>query len=349
MPKRKSSRKSTSPYARTVVQPPTGAPELHPSASSAIVPQTSTLVTPTASPSVLNSTAVINPPLPVYQPLVTPGAMAQVQPAPSVVAPPEGLSNEQFQALLQAVQNPQAQGNVQVNPIPIPSVNSALGLNVSHQIKQKIVLGEYIDFGQLLGNNSNRQGPEFLTLVGGHIHVQSKGASTKITSIEQWTDAFLIYASIYAYVHPEAFQGLLKYLSNIRLGASRTNSMGWKLYDEQFRCKKAMDHSLDWGVIDQELWLIYMQGGQSVGDTQTPTRQYLKCFNFNNGFCPMSTCRLLQSCLNCSGNHPVNRCFQRTQTRAPGPRPRMQLPVASTPRYSYARMQRPLGPRSHYH
>jgi hypothetical protein len=56
----------------------------------------------------------------------------------------------------------------------------------------------------------------------------------KITNIELWTDAFLIFLSIYCSAHAQKIQGLMTYMNTVRLGAKRcvTNNFGWKQYDE---------------------------------------------------------------------------------------------------------------------
>jgi hypothetical protein len=49
-----------------------------------------------------------------------------------------------------------------------------------------------------------------------------------------------------------------KYMSMVRLGASRCANLGWKMYDEQFRLRKTQDPACSWSLVDYELWLIYM-------------------------------------------------------------------------------------------
>ena len=46
-------------------------------------------------------------------------------------------------------------------------------------------------------------------------------ASNKITNIEKWTDAFIVYFSIYASAHPTSVHGLFKYIRDVRMGAVR--------------------------------------------------------------------------------------------------------------------------------
>ena len=57
----------------------------------------------------------------------------------------------------------------------------------------------------------------------------------KIMNIEQWTDAFLVFTSIYCQAHPGKFQDFLKYINNIRIAEKRCHlNLGWKQCDVQF-------------------------------------------------------------------------------------------------------------------
>ena len=60
----------------------------------------------------------------------------------------------------------------------------------------------------------------------GQIKVKPKSKEKNITNISEWTDAFLICSAIYLKKYPEQTQAMLKYLSSIRLGASRIQHMG---------------------------------------------------------------------------------------------------------------------------
>lgn len=64
--------------------------------------------------------------------------------------------------------------------------------------------------------------------------IEPERVSVKITNVQHWTDAFLIFSSIYAFVHPEKKIGLLKYIHTLRLGATWCAGIGLKFYDEQF-------------------------------------------------------------------------------------------------------------------
>lgn len=123
--------------------------------------------------------------------------------------------------------------------------------------------------------------------------------TTRITSIEKWTNAFLNYISIYTAVHPLKSQQLIKYMHNVRLGAHNSNE--WVSYHEQFRLRIAHNPSQDWGLIDNELWLLFMTEN-SHKPFYTP---HHKCFDYN----------LKANCykphypyLKCNGNHPSMMC-----------------------------------------
>ena len=57
-------------------------------------------------------------------------------------------------------------------------------------------------------------------------------ASNKITTIEKWADAFIVYFRIYASAHPTSVQGLFKYIRNVRMGAAKGGG-GWKYWMEK--------------------------------------------------------------------------------------------------------------------
>lgn len=64
------------------------------------------------------------------------------------------------------------------------------------------------------------------------------------------------------YIYLEKFPGkgqeLLKYIHNNRLAASRMGHAGWSKYDEQYRFKKIGTRSHYGGIVDSELWVMYI-------------------------------------------------------------------------------------------
>ena len=121
-------------------------------------------------------------------------------------------------------------------PVGINKASDDLAKNVSQNLKQKIVAGEFIDLALLLTNSSasDLNNSQKISFIQGELVIQPKQTQHKFTTIETWTDSFIIYMSIYCSVHIEKFPEILKYLHVINLRA-KMSSFGWKSYDEQFR------------------------------------------------------------------------------------------------------------------
>ena len=68
-------------------------------------------------------------------------------------------------------------------------------------------------------------------------------------------------------------------MHTIRLGASRSSSLGWRDYDVQFRLKKERNPGVSFANVDQELWLLYMQGPLAPGYINKD--QEGKCYDYN--------------------------------------------------------------------
>ena len=121
--------------------------------------------------------------------------------------------------------------------LPNPSVHVTLGVNNSFSNREKIINGQYLDLGGLLETRMRDHNDRAINLVNGELCARER-SSPKIATIEQWTDAFILFMNIYVDAHPNKIHQLLKYLHSIQLGASRFSGQGWVLYAEQFRLKK---------------------------------------------------------------------------------------------------------------
>lgn len=123
-------------------------------------------------------------------------------------------------------------------PNVLPKASDQFGANVSQSLKQKIASGEYIDLALLLSNSNSTSSNENqkVAFVQGELVIQSKQSHKKITTVELWTNAFIIYMCIFCSAHPGKVNEFLKYMHLIRLGAKRY-PFGWQSYDEQFRLR----------------------------------------------------------------------------------------------------------------
>ncbi|XP_050404842.1 uncharacterized protein LOC126820768 [Patella vulgata] len=199
--------------------------------------------------------------------------------------------------------------NIECLPTMSESVHDVLGNNISQSMRQKIARGEYVDLAHLITKTNS--GKTALVLNDEGEIVTREKLTHSVLTIDSWTDAFLVYISIYLRGHPERVQEMLKYMHTIRLAASR--GYGWSSYDEQFRLKRSLDPSSSWSSVDFELWLIHMADGKSV--TKPSIKLTGKCFDFNyKGYCSKTSCQYWHNCMSCAGNHPVVACnVQNTQ------------------------------------
>ena len=120
------------------------------------------------------------------------------------------------------------------------------GYHVDKATRQKIVSGENVHLGALLVRDPTMTQASTLSLdTQGQLVAQPKSVA-KIASIDNWTEAFLIFASIYLEAHPDKTQQILKYMNDIRLGAETTKT------DEQYTLKLSISPINNWGggVID---------------------------------------------------------------------------------------------------
>lgn len=206
-----------------------------------------------------------------------------------------------------------------VQPPITNSTQLSIGYHVDNATKHKIVNGEYINLGSLLVRDPTKSQSSTLTLdAQGQLVTQPKPTS-KISNVKNWTDAFLIYASIYLEAHPSRMQQLLKYMHDIRLGAEK--AVGWVTYDEQYRLRKAINPSSNWGIIDSELWLVYMNPTSTAPQqSNQQSSTYYKCYDYNyRAICQRTQCPYLHRCLKCNNSHPVVHCIKAQPNANQGP------------------------------
>ena len=202
----------------------------------------------------------------------------------------------------------------------LPSVHSHIGFHVTQTVKDKIIQGQYVELAALLDNTGQgvQTGHRLVVSGSGQITVAQQSAR-RISGIEEWSDAFLVYSSIFLAAHPHRIQEVLKYFSTIRLAAGRHSGQGWLSYDHQFRLRLGYNPTASFGIIDQELWLLCM----GPSKLHTSDQGYKRCFDFNfSGSCNRNICPYKHICVNCSGSHPSIQC-----RRLPGPTSRPTRPA----------------------
>ena len=103
-------------------------------------------------------------------------------------------------------------GNINLTSILEIGPEEDIAINASLSIKVKI--GEYVDLSIFLSNSLMHESlnSQKVTLVQGELILHPIHSPMHITSIDQWTSAFIVYIAIYCKAHPFRFMEMLKYM-----------------------------------------------------------------------------------------------------------------------------------------
>ncbi len=135
--------------------------------------------------------------------------------------------------------------NVNTNCFP-------LGASVSPAVRGKILADEYINLGLLITPN---QTEEFtLSVAQNTLQVRQLQRNRGIFNIDQWSQAFTIFTSVYIEKFNDHVHQLLKYSYLIREMAKTFPGYAWRSYDEQFRQSRAIT-KWPWDRVNQELYM----------------------------------------------------------------------------------------------
>ena len=223
----------------------------------------------------------------------------------------------------------------------LTSICDPLGQNLPRNLKDKIIKGEFVDFGLLLDKRvsevqfTSSDSPVFGFNSEGQFVLKESKPQQRITSINSWTSAFFVYTAVYLSAHPSRTQELLKYGQIIRMAAARVPGYGWRDYDIQFRLRQQSRPHNSWATMDGELWNFYIavptpvvpskfhsnsQGGaqssfrgkgQSRGGQQGARHASGGfCFAFNGkAGCSRNPCRYSHVCQGCNTKgHGIISC-----------------------------------------
>ncbi|MES9882604.1 MAG: hypothetical protein ABW185_17175 [Sedimenticola sp.] len=219
-------------------------------------------------------------------------------------------------------------------------VSSTLPLHfrVPMKTKEKIWTGEFVELSTLQDEEVeditiNIQSGKILT---------SAAPKRKFMSIEQWTDMFLIYSSVYRIKYPEQSHQLESYMGLVRKISKEGGA--WLYYDSNFR-KIRLASNLRFDQIENELYLTALSRKQQL--QQPPFRADRQPSSFKDGFRSANSrdkgrvyscnkynkgsgctgCQYPHICNACGGKHPFHRCWathgrpnaQGTNRQVPGP------------------------------
>ncbi|XP_033730181.1 uncharacterized protein LOC117319495 [Pecten maximus] len=202
--------------------------------------------------------------------------------------------------------------------VPFRSTAIPLPALVAQPIKDKIWAGEFIEIS-MIDKKDHESFEQVIKYIAGAPVVQwVPKHRTKTLSLDQWTNNFHIYATIYCEKKPEKFASLLKYMSIIRKLASK--GADWQFYDCSFRRLQATNGDQGWERVEWELWheAIIRKVGQSSTSAKHLSVPHPKgfCFKFLEGKpCPgpEGGCQHFHRCTTCQGNHHPGTCHGSSQ------------------------------------
>ena len=191
------------------------------------------------------------------------------------------------------------------------------------QIKE----GRYVNLSELL--HSDERDISLNVSNTGNVTVNKKSKLPKITNLEQWFGAFLLYCAIYTEQFPEEARPLFKYMASIHNMFKQFNADSAIRYDESFRQMRQLQPTHRWDVVHQELYLLAASravqskpGGSGKNNQDQPFRRanpcppgYCRQFNAT-GTCTWQNCAFRHSCFKCEGKHASKGCTSLQPTAA---------------------------------
>ena len=228
------------------------------------------------------------------------------------------------------------------------SLDRPIDVKVSDKIRDKIWSGQYVDLTSLLDTQHDDTATfQIVSNAGEPLRLAPHKPSNKITSLSKWTDAFLVYFTIYTRKYPDQVPKLTAYMQLIKRLAIKGGD--FLFYDREFRYLRQSGHS-GWDV-HLDLWLEARDFRGSSNNTQTTnnSKQYNTNNNRNNnnsfrgqsrtpnksphpmGYCfryhttghcnNFAACSFRHTCYTpaCGGRHPVTACPKRQGGGGPKP------------------------------
>ena len=214
-----------------------------------------------------------------------------------------------------------------------------MGNHLDNAMKERIINGDYIDFGKLLPKDRVlAEEDERLELIikQGRTFWSPVSESVTINLYSRWEQAFRIYSDIYTRQHPHRSPKLIQYNHVIHSIATTYTWDNVYAYDREFCIHLSKHPERSWAMILQQAWSMklkdriyksdqYAGSSSSSGVTaktfqngnnnnHTPNGKGGKankpCQRFNKGFCKFGTgCRFEHRCSYCfKFGHSVLHC-----------------------------------------
>ena len=209
-------------------------------------------------------------------------------------------------------------------PAGVPMHTTPLGADLSDKLKGKIWANEFIDFLDL--THPVQQQPHQISVQSGESHqlvsIMPQTRVRQISSIDQWTSAFLVFGAVYTQRFPHSAPGLFKYAEIVRDIALTGPPFAWRLYDCQFRTLRQSDPvNFPWEQPRWDLFFRCMYAKPFQGYSRAPSTVFHQpaprsqpfptgcCWLYQKGGkCNTRNCRFKHVCSKCQAPHPASSC-----------------------------------------
>ena len=228
------------------------------------------------------------------------------------------------------------------------------------KLEKRILNLEFVDISELIPESWEVE-EEAASLSCQHPRAPRRGP---VTDILLWIECYSTLVSVLASRFPTKVPQLMSYQKTI-VKAHRTYAgQGWVTYDIAYRRRAANTKSLEWGVIDFNLYNETFAGRAKAiprckfclselhssddcvhayilvqFDVQSSNRRFPSklpeqatpiCFKFNGdnqNNCKLKWCRYAHICLECRGRHPKGSCPLRKSTSSAQRQPQSRYPA----------------------
>lgn len=210
------------------------------------------------------------------------------------------------------VVNPEQAGNGSLASVNSTQSSATVPLHatVHLKVKERIWSNEFVDFRNAFSKPSSE--PTFqMTFSDQGVSSCLQTQGKKFISIEQWTDAFQTFSSVYRLKYPDQADNLAQYCNTIRSIAKANGKWFW--YDTEFR-QLRQNHPIPWNHVQNDLYMQALSNKQPFRDTNNTftsnkNKNKKPCFKYNKGHnCHPGKCQYAHKCLSCSGFHPQIQC-----------------------------------------
>ena len=88
------------------------------------------------------------------------------------------------------------------------------------------------------------------------LKLKKSNRKVEISNVSGWTLGFTTHMKVILEIFPHRSHKLINYLDIIQDAARYQRSFTWLIYDRLFRYKANNNKSINWGVQDNELWIL---------------------------------------------------------------------------------------------